>query len=231
MYAATATAPGQDDKQSEDWAGISPTVAVLLDGLSSTSDVVSGCHHGTPWFVSHLGTRLLAEAVDSGNTLQEALYAAIEQVSKLHPMCDHTNPGAPSATVAAVRLNSSGLIDYLVLADARVVIGGLDGVRVITDERVDEVAGEYRDAVLREPIGSSEHQHAIAALIATQQPLRNHPDGYWIAAADPTAGCTRTHRIGPVYRDFPYSIAKRWGQPASGHVRSGDMGADTHASP
>jgi hypothetical protein len=28
---------------------------------------------------------------------------------------------------------------------------------------------------------------ARGSLIATQRPLRNHPDGYWIAAADPRA--------------------------------------------
>jgi len=185
VYAAMATEPGQADKQNEDWAGVSPNVAVLLDGLSSTRDTESGCQHGTPWFVNQLGIRLLVEARDPERTLQDALATAIDQVSKLHPMCDLTHPGSPSTTVATLRKTSNYGVEYLILADARVVFEGPEGVQVVTDERVDSVAGAARDAVLREPIGSSEHRLAITDLIATQQPFRNRPDGYWIAAADP----------------------------------------------
>jgi hypothetical protein len=189
VYAAIATEPGQPDKRNEDWAGVSPTVAVLLDGLSSASGAESGCRHGTPWFVEQLGTRLLAAAGDAACELTAALRTAIEAVAGLHrDTCDLADPGAPSTTVAILRLQPhSDIVEYLVLADARVVLETGSGVQTIIDDRVDRVAGHAQQAVFRQPIGTVEHRRAVADLIAIQQPLRNQPDGYWIAAADPRA--------------------------------------------
>lgn len=188
MYAAIATEPGQTAKQNEDWAGVSPSVAVLLDGLSSSADAETGCEHGTPWFVQQLGARLLATAGDLTCDLKEALAVAIDQVAQLHPLCDLANNDAPSTTVALLRTHPDrDVVEYLVLADARVVFESSTGISVITDNRVDQVAGPARDAALREPIGSPAHRIAVAELIATQKPMRNQPGGYWIAAADPAA--------------------------------------------
>lgn len=189
MYAAIATEPGQTDKRNEDWAGVSPSVAVLLDGLSSAPGADGGCRHGTPWYVEQLGTRLLAAAGDAACELTAALRVAIEAVAGLHrDTCNLAHPGAPSTTVAVLRLQPAhNVVEYLVLADARVVLGTVSGVQTITDDRVDRVAGPAQQAVFQQQIGTVEHRRAVADLIATQQPLRNQPGGYWIAAADPRA--------------------------------------------
>lgn len=187
MRATIATEPGKTDRENEDWVGATPTVVVLLDGLSSAPGAESPCHHGTPWFVQHLGSQLLSTAGNSDRNLRTSLAIAIRDVAALHPECEGNINGAPSATVAVLRIRPDGVADYLILADARIVIETIDGIRVITDERVEHVAEEQKAAALRERIGTDEQRQAVADLIATQKPLRNHPDGYWIAAGDPVA--------------------------------------------
>ncbi|MGQ0574467.1 MAG: protein phosphatase 2C domain-containing protein [Pseudonocardia sp.] len=187
MRALIATEPGKPGRENEDWAGATPTVIVLLDGLSSAPGAESPCHHGTPWFVEQLGSQLLSIAGNPAHSLRASLAIAIRDVAALHPECEGNVDGAPSATVAALRMLSDNSADYLILADARIVIETNDGVRVITDERVEQVAQEEKAAALRQRIGSNEQRQAVAELIATQKPLRNHPDGYWIAAGDPVA--------------------------------------------
>lgn len=189
MYAAIATEPGDPSKPNEDWVGASPTTLVLLDGLSSPQDTDNGCVHGTPWYVQQLGSRLLIEAADPSRSLQDALAEAIRQVSSLHPQCDLTRPGAPATTVAILRCrnDSEVVVDYLVLSDALAILNTLDGIQVITDDRVESVASPARQAALQEPIGSRAHRSAMNDLVAAQRPLRNHPDGYWVASSDPSA--------------------------------------------
>jgi hypothetical protein len=106
MFFSTATEPGAVDRPNEDWVAVSPTVAVLLDGVTVFKEVETGCSHGTPWYVNQLGTRLLAAASDQGISLQSALEKAIESVARIHgDMCDLNQIGAPSAAVAVARIN------------------------------------------------------------------------------------------------------------------------------
>lgn len=188
MYASIATRQGQPDKENEDWVGASPKVVVLLDGLSSASDGGSGCRHGTPWYVDRLGSRLIMVASDHGIDLSHALALAISNVADLHPECDVTHADSPSATVAVLRTAHGGeTVEYLVLADARIVLETSNGVQVVTDDRVDQVANKEKDVALGSRIGSNEQKEAVDALIAKQKPLRNRPDGYWVAGGDPRA--------------------------------------------
>jgi hypothetical protein len=91
-------------------------LAVVLDRLSAPDGTGTGCRHGTPWCVSQLGPRLLALAADPFRSLADALAEAIRQVAALHPGCDLTHPGTPSATVVLLRAHEEGA-DYLALAD------------------------------------------------------------------------------------------------------------------
>ena len=102
MHAAIATQAGSPDAPNEDWAGVlAPGLAVVLDGLSAPDGTGTGCRHGTPWYVSQLGPRLLTLAADPSCSLVDALAEAIRQVAGLHPGCDLTHPGTPSATDGA----------------------------------------------------------------------------------------------------------------------------------
>jgi hypothetical protein len=188
MHAAIATQAGSPDSANEDWGGVAaPGLAVVLDGLSAPDGTGTGCRHGTPWFVSQLGPRLLTLAADPACSLVDALAEAIRQVASLHPGCDLTHPGTPSATMVLLRVRDEGA-DYLALADAVLLLDTVDGLKVISDERVSQLAGKERAAANQVPVGSALKLKRRAQLTRALRRTRNRPGGYWVAAAaDPQA--------------------------------------------
>lgn len=188
MFAAIASQQGATERENEDWVGASLNVVVLLDGLSFAPDATSGCRHGTPWFVSRLGSRLLEIASSEETDLKRALAVAIADVVAMHPECDPEHPGSPSATVAVLRAVSERReVEFLVLADARVIVETGSGIEFHTDDRVDAVSEPQQTEALRHPVGSAEQQEAVSELIASQKPKRNVEGGYWIAGGTPRA--------------------------------------------
>ena len=101
MRATFHTMPGSKDKPTEDWAGITPNLAVVLDG--GTARTETGCEHGVHWYAYQLGAAIVAQAVDP-TPLADCLAHAISHVNDLHPQCDHAHPGTPSAAAGIVRL-------------------------------------------------------------------------------------------------------------------------------
>jgi hypothetical protein len=187
MRAAIATQAGSRDSANEDWAGVlAPGLAVVLDGLSAPDGTGTGCRHGTPWYVSQLGPRLLALAADPAHSLVDALAEAIQQVASLHPGCDLKHPGTPSATMVLLRAHDEGA-EYLALADAVLLLDTADGLQVVSDERVNQLAGKERAAANRVPTGSALKLRRRAQLTRALRRARNRPGGYWVAAADPQA--------------------------------------------
>lgn len=181
-----ASQPG-GTSENEDWAGATLHCAVVLDGLTSPSELDTGCIHGVPWFVHQLGSALLSRLANVDRSLKGNLAAAIEDVAQLHAgQCDLTNTGTPSATVALVRV-SDHEIEWLVLADAAVLLETEDGIRVATDDRVNAVATTQRDAALTENRNDSEKRRLVRELVSAQRKVRNQPGGYWIAGSDPNA--------------------------------------------
>jgi hypothetical protein len=69
--------------------------------------------------------------------------------------CDLSHPGTPSATVVLLRAGLDD-IEYLVLSDALIVVDTGDGVVVLTDPSVNDLAVDERKAVLRARIGTPE---------------------------------------------------------------------------
>ncbi|MEU5078135.1 MULTISPECIES: protein phosphatase 2C domain-containing protein [Streptomyces] len=184
MRVAIDTHPG-GAAPNEDWAAGTPSLAVVLDGLS-TAGLDTGCRHGVPWYVAHLGSRLVATLADPDRSLTDGLASALEQVAALHPECDLGNPGTPSATVAVLRQRDETL-DHLVLADSPIVLERHDGLTVLTDLRVDEVLPELRAEVEQHETHTVEHQAALRRFVSAQRQTRNTPSGYWVAAASPEA--------------------------------------------
>ena len=169
----------------EDWVASSPDLVVVLDGLS-TAGLPTGCRHGVPWFVAHLGGNLMAALAEPSVSLPDGLATALERVAALHPECDLANPGTPSATVAILR-QRHGVLDHLVLADSPVVFEGPEGHTVITDLRVDAVLPDLRAEVESHETHTKGHREALQRLVLAQREVRNTSDGYWVAGANPEA--------------------------------------------
>ena len=186
MYAAIVTEPGDQALANEDWAGVAPGVAVVLDGLSAPGTTGTGCVHGTPWYVAQLGPRLLTLASNPDCRMVDVLAEAIRQVADLHRGCDLTHPGTPSATVVLLRALGERA-DYLVLSDAVMVLETPEGLRVVSDDRVSQLAPKERAAASRLPTGSASHLRRRIQLTRALRRARNRPGGYWVAAADPAA--------------------------------------------
>jgi len=184
MRVCMDTHPGGTNPN-EDWGAGTPTLAVVLDGLS-TAGLTTGCRHGVPWYVAHLGSQLVAALADTDRQLAEGLSDALERVAELHPECDLKDPGTPSATVAVLR-HRYGVLDHLVLADSPIVFEGPQGYSVITDLRVDDILPEIRAEVERHETHTPEHRETVQRLVRAQREVRNTPEGYWVAAADPEA--------------------------------------------
>src|SRR5450755_4247880 len=175
MYFSAATAPGASEKPNEDWAAVSPSAAVVLDGVTVFDEAESGCKHGTPWYVNQLGARLLAGASAQDVSLQSVLAGAISAVADLHAgTCDLNQVGAPSAAVAMVRIGEHS-VEYLVLADVTILLDSTDGLSVLSDERV---ADTVNDLAGKESVG--------AEVMKRRERYRNREGGYWVAAADPS---------------------------------------------
>ena len=98
MRASLATLPAAADRPNEDFAGLTSTAAVLLDGagLSGTATL---CRHGVAWYSKTLGGALLSRlASDDELDLRHVLAEAIDQTANAHrDTCDLDDPGTPSA--------------------------------------------------------------------------------------------------------------------------------------
>jgi hypothetical protein len=170
MFFSAATEPGVRNSPNEDWVAISPTTAIVLDGVTVFKEVKTGCMHGTPWYVNQLGTRFLAAALDQDISLRYALRTAISGVAGLHAdVCDLDQIGAPSA------IRKTGqLIEHLVLADVTIVVNSIHGLTVVSDERVSSAVDDL-----------AEQNTSNAEVMKRRKRYRNKRGGYWVAAADP----------------------------------------------
>ncbi|BAL87255.1 hypothetical protein AMIS_20350 [Actinoplanes missouriensis 431] len=180
-----ATEPGNPDKPNEDWALVSPGLAVVLDGATARTD--TGCVHGVAWFAHQLGAAIVANAAVRAANLAGCLASAIDRVASLHPQCDLNHPGTPSAAVGIIRIHGNEL-EYLVLSDISICLATREGGRqVITDSRVSATARRVRTELANLAIGSDEQAEALLRMKRAELAARNRPGGYWVAANDPTA--------------------------------------------
>ncbi|ADD40086.1 hypothetical protein [Stackebrandtia nassauensis] len=180
---STPTRPFRDN---EDWLGSGPGVVVVLDGCGQPDNIAEdterGCAHGLPWYVKTLGTAVLRSAGDLATPLDDALATAIaETATAHHGRCDLHHPSTPASTVVILRENRR-TVEYLVLGDSTIAIDdGSPEPIVVTDDR--EIRIPFPS------IGSDEEQakRNTREYMAVVEKLRNQPDGFPIAAADPQA--------------------------------------------
>ena len=183
MQVAAASEPGSPGKPNEDGIVVTAEMAAVLDGATVRTD--TGCIHGVPWFVENLAGSLVKHEQEISPA--DALAEAIEETAAAHrDTCDLYHPGTPSAALAIAQARD-GLLRYLVLGDVTLAIETTDGLRIITDNRVDSTAKAERAAADALPDGSLEKTKALIRMKHAELAARNVPGGYWVAAADPTA--------------------------------------------
>lgn len=184
MLVNGATSPGNPSSNNEDWFEASSELIVVLDGATARTD--TGCTHGIAWFASMLGAAIQEQAANPTTGLADALTTSIKWVAALHPDCDLTHPGTPSAAVAIVRFNAQ-TIEYLVLGDVSIVVDTPKETLAISDDRVSMTALSARQRADSFLIGSAEKHEALLEMKHGELASRNQPGGYWIAANNPDA--------------------------------------------
>ncbi len=182
---ATQAAPGHVN---EDFAAASDSVAVLLDGATIPDAAATACRHSTAWFTRQLGARIFQRlTLDAERTITDCVADAIKTLAEHHgETCDTGDECHPSATVVALR-ECMGAVEYLVLGDSTLVLDTRARPIVVTDRRLDDVQPALRERVRTEQRGTPQYSAARLALLDAERHARNTADGYWIAAADPSA--------------------------------------------
>ncbi len=188
MHVSMATDAGKADHPNEDFVGVVPGAAVLLDG-AGIPGTESSCSHDVVWYTHRLGGALLSRlSRNDDSDLTSVLATAISETADDHrDTCDITNPSSPQATVVIVRAHR-GRLDYLLLADSFLVLDRVrGGPQVITDERevtARRVCSAPLDDVLR---GAPEYDRIRDSCVKALRACRNQPGGYWVAKDDPHA--------------------------------------------
>jgi hypothetical protein len=153
----------------------------VLDG--ATVRTATGCIHGLPWYVASLAGSL---AKNKELAPAEALAAAIAETAAAHQdTCDLKHPATPSAALAIVQVHGE-FLRYLVLGDVTIVMETNDGLRIVSDNRVNATATAEREAADALPAGSPEKAEALVRMKHAELAARNVPGGFWVAAADPS---------------------------------------------
>src|SRR3954447_9041115 len=186
IHAASESA--HDERPNEDAYACVEDFAVVADGATAPATLGSGCSHGPRWYARRLVTcATLAHTEDPETPLPDILSRAIESTTKGHAeSCDITHPGTPSATVVMLRRNRN-VLNWLVLGDATLVLD-IDGeLQVVTDQRLSRTSKREREAVLEGGNDDGMRVERIAALAEAQREFRNVEEGFWVAAADPSA--------------------------------------------
>lgn len=189
MRAALASEPAWPGVPNEDFAAVTDTVAVLLDGVTVAGGVEGPCAHDARWFTRTLGTRLLAElSAEPPVWIAEGVARAIDGVARSHGETCRIDDGThPSATVAILR-ELPDVYEYYILGDSTIVFemtGGRFTVR--SDKRLSQVAAAERAHLAGIRRDSIERDSALAHLVRAERAKRNVRGGYWIASADPDA--------------------------------------------
>ncbi|GAB3585162.1 protein phosphatase 2C domain-containing protein [Amycolatopsis endophytica] len=147
-------------RPSEDRVVVLDHAVAVLDGATSSDPT----QPSGGWYAERLASRLAHELTGDGD-LPAVLRRAIAGVANAEGL----RPGlSPSSTVAIVRWTAER-VDSLVLADSPIVAFG-QTVDLLADDRL---------VILRRG-GRLRTRQAVRS-------LRNHPDGFWVAEADPGA--------------------------------------------
>lgn len=178
MRVPTAQLPAID--RSDDKVFTTNDAVVMLDGASAFVPVPVPASTYADLLGRHLRDAL--NAAPDGD-LRNILADGIEHTARRLGI----SPGnSPSSTVTIARQDGDE-VDFLMLGDNVVVLPD----RVLTDDRQDQLdlapRRRYRERLTAGTGYDDEHHVLLVELQTRQAQLRNRPDGYWIAEADPAA--------------------------------------------
>ncbi|THV24633.1 hypothetical protein E9998_20495 [Glycomyces paridis] len=179
-----ATLDGHPGRSNEDFVGVVPNGAVLVDG-AGVPNAGHLCRHGVAWYAHRLGGALLAALPqEPERPLAAILTDAITTITDLHrDSCEVTNASSPFAAVAILRAGPDR-VEHLVLGDACAVLAMRDGSLLVTEDRREaEVMGRFEGRLAAAPEGGE----AYRAVLDEMRACRNAPGGYWVAKDDPVA--------------------------------------------
>ncbi|MEV6490361.1 hypothetical protein AB0M20_17300 [Actinoplanes sp. NPDC051633] len=183
MTIATATA--HEERGNEDFAGIVPGAAVLVDGAGIVG-TESICRHGVAWYATRLGGELLGLlSLSPGPSLTALLGEAIRRVTGSHrDTCDVADRSSPSATVAVVRI-AGDRADHLLLGDTVIVLDGPGGPVTVDDRREPDLRRPYQARL--DAAAPEDRERVLAEVVDGFRAHRNQPGGFWVAKDDPLA--------------------------------------------
>lgn len=196
MRIETATAPGDAGRPNEDFTGVicpgsgHGGVLAVLDGVTPHPDG-TGCVHGLPWFTARLGGTLLELSASRRDmALSQCLAEAVARTAAAHrDTCDLSHPNTPQSTVVIVRWDDD-TVEHLVLSDSVLLLESPSGaVRAVLDDRLrrlPEPVPALRAALRALAPDAPERAALRRRYVTAVESLRNAPDGFLTAAADPS---------------------------------------------
>ena len=161
-----ATLAGTRGRPNEDAFAILPTLLVVADGATSPPSLGDGCIHGPAWYARHLVAAVVAaHSADPDAAPSDLLASAITRTTDLHSgTCDVEHPGTPSATIAILLFDTSGLGRWLVLGDCTLLHDNGTELLVVTDNRLSNSSLAEREAI-KVPGGASDHRSTSEELM------------------------------------------------------------------
>ena len=160
MRVTMVTDAGHAGRSNEDFAGAVACGLVLVDGAGGIAGAQQVCHHGVTWYATRLGGAILG-ALSQDRSLRDVLAESIERITDEHrDSCDVAHSISPYAAVAMLRF-SGGLVEYLLLGDAVVLVGRSGVERAAPGGRGD------RDGTAQQ----------------RSEPARGHIRCYWLGGA------------------------------------------------
>lgn len=188
IVAATEPTPGQVN---EDFVITGPARALVLDGATTHPEVDTGCIHGVPWFVRHLGIEFALQLTDSPERPLDDTFADAITATR-RPARAHLRPHQPRQPLRHRRRHP----------------------RPRRPARLSAARGlpaRHRHRRPRRRNIDDRTAHLPDYSVEGVRAARNSPDGFYVASTQPHAAYEAVR--GSLPRPPPGGTPQRWRRP------------------